>query len=324
MLGDAAGELDRILQRELGAGADREMRSVGGIAHQHDRRLAFATAVVHPVLADNPRELDPLRGSAQVRGVGDEPVAIQVLRKQLLAVRDRLLLLHLVHAGLEPDGLGYLHDEGGGLLVEAVGMRLEPAVLGFLEGEGEGVEQLVGTEPDEAAVAHVDVGPEGVGVAGADAAVEPVARDHQVGVGIRLFVVHVGFENQFHAEFLAALLKDVQQPLAADAAKAMTARHDLLAANIDFDVVPMIEGVEDLRCSDRIRRLQVAEGLVGKHDPPTEGVVRSVALHDGDVVLRVGPLHQQGKVEAGGAAAEADDFHAHSIRLPHYSNLVDS
>ena len=63
--------------------------------------------------------------------------------------------------GLEPDRLGHLDDEGGGLLVETIGMRLEPAVLGLLEGEGERIEELVGAEPDEAAIAHVDVGLEG-------------------------------------------------------------------------------------------------------------------------------------------------------------------
>ena len=33
---ERACQRDRILQREFGAGADGEMRGMGGIAHQHD------------------------------------------------------------------------------------------------------------------------------------------------------------------------------------------------------------------------------------------------------------------------------------------------
>ena len=84
------GELDRVLQRELGARADREVRGVRGVADQHDRRAAPLS--VHPVLADDAREVDPLRRAAQVRGVRHQRVAVEVLGEQLLAEGDRLLL----------------------------------------------------------------------------------------------------------------------------------------------------------------------------------------------------------------------------------------
>jgi hypothetical protein len=120
-------------------------------------------------------------------------------------------------------------------------VRLEPAPLGFLEREGERLEQLARAEPDEAAVAQVDVGLVGRGVPGADAAVEAVAGDDQVGVGILLVALHVGLEAQLDAERLAARLQDVEQALAADAAEAVAARADLVAADVDLDVVPVVE-----------------------------------------------------------------------------------
>ena len=121
--------------------------------------------------------------------------------------------------------LGRLDDEGRGVVVEAVGVRLEPAVLGLLEGEGERLEQLRRAEPDEAAVAQVDVGLVGGGVLAADAAVEAVAGDDEVGVGVRSSAdLHVGLETQLDAERLAARLQDVEQALPADAAEAVAAR----------------------------------------------------------------------------------------------------
>jgi hypothetical protein len=84
-----------------------------------------------------------------------------------------------------PDLFGRLDDEGRGVVVELVGVGLEPAVLGLLEGEGEGVKGLVGAQPDKAALAQVDVGLVGGGVAGADAAVQAVAGNDQVGLVLR-------------------------------------------------------------------------------------------------------------------------------------------
>ena len=306
---DRAGELDRVFERQLGARADREMRGVRGVAHQHDGGRAVGAAGVHPGLADDARKADPLRRALQVVGVGEQRVAVEVLREQLLAEGDRLLLFHRLQAGRAPDALGRLDDEGRGLVVEAVGVGLEPAPLGFLEGEGEGVEQLSRAVPDEAAVAQVDVGPVGLGVLRADAAVQAVAGDDEIGAGELRIVLHVGFEDELDAERLAAGLQDVEQALPADAAEAVAARDDLVAADVDLDVVPVVEGVEDLRRCGRIGRLQVAERLVGEDDAPAESVVRAIPLDDRDVVRRVQLLHEQREVQAGRAAADADDLH---------------
>ena len=58
-----------------------------------------------------------------------------------------------------------------------------------------------------------------------------------------------------------------------------------------------------------VGRLQVAQRLVAEHHAPAEGVERAVALDHRDLERRVLPLHQQREVQAGGAAADADDLH---------------
>ncbi len=282
------------------------MRGVRGVAHQHDGRAraeapAAAAAViepVHPALADDAREADPLRRAAQVRGVRDQRVAVQRLDEELLAEGDRLFLLHAVEAGLLPDLFRRLDDEGRVGRVEPVGVRLEPAVRRLLEVEGERVEQARRAEPDEAVAPHVDVGLVGGGELAADAAVEAVAGDDEVGVGVVGGRLDVGLEHQLDADFLAARLQDVEQALAADAAEAVAAGDDLRAADVDLDVVPVVERVEDLRRGGRVGRLQVAERLVGEDDAPAEGVVGLVALDDDDPVRRVLLLHQQREVQA--------------------------
>mmetsp|Transcript_62125 Transcript_62125/g.171843 ORF Transcript_62125/g.171843 Transcript_62125/m.171843 type:complete len:730 (+) Transcript_62125:1758-3947(+) len=301
-----AGQRDGVLQRELGARADREMRRVGRIAHQHDRRAALVA--VHPGLADHAREAYPLRRAAQMAGVRDQLVAVQHPGKQALAEGDALVLAHRLQACGPPDVFRRLDDEGRMRRVEAVGVRLKPAPLGLLEVEGEGIEQLRRAQPHKAAAAQVDVGLVGGGVLLADAAVQPVGRDDEVGVQARV-VGHLGLVDQLNAQLLAARLQDVQQLLAADAAEAMAAGDDAAAADMHRDVIPVVEGVGDLGGRLGVGLAQRVDGLVRQHHAPAEGVARAVALQHAYLVGRVGLLHPQREIQAGGSAADAGDAH---------------
>src|SRR5207253_2013430 len=78
---------------------------------------------------------------------------------------------------------------------------------------------------------------------------------------------------------------------------------------VDVDVVPAGEVVRDLRERLRVGGPEVAERLVGEHDPPAEGGVRSVALQDGDLMPRIRLLHQQGEIQPRRPAAEDRDLH---------------
>ena len=92
----------------------------------------------------------------------------------------------------------------------------------------------------------------------ADAAVEAVARDHEVGAELarsRLGVGDVRLEHELDAERLAARLQDVEQPLAADAAEAVAARGDRAALEVDVDVVPVVERADDLARGLRVGRV---------------------------------------------------------------------
>jgi hypothetical protein len=247
-----------------------------------------------------------------VRCVREQRIAVQLRSEEPFAEAKALLLAHLVEPCPPPHFLGRLDDERRRVAVELVDVGLEPAVLRLLEGERERVEPLLRAEPDETAPPNVDVRPEDVAVAGAHAAVDAVAADDQVGPALRrhgALVRHVGLEHELDAEFLAARLQDVEQPLSADAAEAVAARGDPATLEEDVDVVPVIE-----RLQDRLRRRlvggdEVAESLVGEHDAPAERVVGPVALDHDDVVPRVLLFHQDREVEAGRPAADAGDVH---------------
>ena len=290
------------------------MRRVRGVAHQHDGRGLAPSALLRQCThswIDHARKSDPLRRAAQMRGIRQQRIAVQILCKQLLAEGDAVFLAHFVETGRAPDAFRRFDDEGGGLIVETVGVGLEPAPFGFFEGEGECVEELLRTEPDEAAIAHVDIRLISRRILLTNRAIGAVAGDDQVGF-VSAVVRHLGFEHQLDAEFFATRLQDVQKPLAADAAEAVARRADLLAAEMDLDVVPVIEGVENRVGAGRVGRAQVAERLVREHHAPAERVIGPVAFDDRHFVLRIAALHQQPKVQAGGASPDTDDTHAHT------------
>ena len=246
-------------------------------------------------------------------------MAAELVREQAFAGGDRLFLGHLAEAELRPGGLGAFDDEGRGRGVELVGVRPDPAVLGLLEDEGEGVvEFLRGAEPDELAAAGVDVGPEVLGVGGAGARVQPVARHHEVVVaGQRLDVVHLGLEAQVDAELAGTVLEQHQELLAADAAEAVAAGDGAGALELHRDVVPVGEVLADRRGADRVVGSEVAERLVRQHHAPAEGVVGLVALEHHHLVGGVAQLHGDGEIEAGRATPEACDAHLQSPPCRH-------
>jgi hypothetical protein len=172
--GHVAGQGDGILHRELRARADGEVRRVRGVANQN-------RVVLVPALAHHAIEIEPRR-PAQVIGIALQPVAAKIAPKEPLAERDRLFGVELVEPLRGPGFLPGLHDHRREILAELVGVDLEPAMLGLLEGEREGGELLSRAEPDEAALAHVDIGLERGRMAAAGPAVHAVRGDDEVGV----------------------------------------------------------------------------------------------------------------------------------------------
>src|SRR5437899_1774271 len=91
-------ERDRVLHRQLRPRADREVRGVRRVAHQHHVRMV-------PAAVADGGEIAP------ERAVLEEPVAPELGGEEALAEGERLILVGPVEAGLPPGGLGRLEDE---------------------------------------------------------------------------------------------------------------------------------------------------------------------------------------------------------------------
>jgi len=303
---EQAGELDRILKRKLGAGADGKVSGVHRVAHQHHMAVAI---VVVPLLAGDALEVEPGR-AAQVACVRHQGEAIEMLLEQLFAERDRRVLIRLVQTVRKPDMLRTLDDEGRGVVVELVDVSLEPAVLGLLENEVESVEELVRTQPDEAIRAGDDIGLEHFRVTVADPRIDPVRSNDQIGIGVLEVGINVFLEHQFNTHLLATLLQDVEHHLAPDTDKAVAATANGVALEVQFDVVPVIERDLDRIRGHRIPLAHVVHGRIGEDHAPAKGVIRLVALYDRDLMCRIQLLHQDRKIQACGASADTHDAHA--------------
>ncbi len=288
---------DGAFQRQLGAGADREMRGRRRVAEQHD-------IAGRPALAQHAVEVEPGR-AAQMLGVRHQRVAVEMGGEDFLAGGDGLFGVHFVEAGLAPGFFRAFDDEGRGVGIELIGVRPDPAVLGLFEDEREGlVELLAGAEPDVFAGAHVDVGLEHVGIGRAHARVHPVGADDQV-VALQLIqALHLGLEAQVDAELTRPLLQNFQEPHAADAGKAVAARAHHRAAVMHGDVVPIDEGVADRRRADRIVGVEIAERVLRQHHAPAEGVVRPVALEHHDLVRGIAQFQRNREIKPARAAPQ--------------------
>ena len=84
VVAELPGQLDRILERELGPRADGKMRRVRRIAHEHD---VAATVEMAPVAADQPVEVEP-GGTAQVACIGHERRPVENFGEEFLAEGD--------------------------------------------------------------------------------------------------------------------------------------------------------------------------------------------------------------------------------------------
>src|SRR3972149_6618015 len=202
-------------------------------------------------------------------------MSAQMAREYLFADRDRLIDAHAVEAGATPGLFRTFDDEGRGIGIELVGMYPDPAVLGFLENKGERVvELLMRAEPDIFAGAHIDVGLEMIGMARAHARIHAVGADDQVEIPIGLEVLRLGFELEIDAEGAGAILQDIQQAFASDAAKAVAGRGDNGIAIMHRDVVPIDEIFANKLRALRIVGVEVVERLARQDGTPARRIRR--------------------------------------------------
>ena len=297
------GELDRILERELGPRADREMGGVRGVAEQDQ-------FVVRPALAFDPLELEPRRAAAQVRGIGHQALSLEIFGENPLARGDRIGLAQRVEGESAPGRVRAFDDEGRAIGREFISMRPDPPGLGLLERKGEGVERLGRAEPGEAVGAGFGINSEKPGIMVAKAAVDAVGANDEVVFGPMLEARFAfPFEVKFDAQFPGALAEDREQPLAADADKTVPGGAYRVAVNMDLDIVPMGEFVRDDLRRRGVVGGEILDRLVREDDAPAERFALAIALKHFDVMRRVAQLHRDREIEPGGTAADHCNFH---------------
>src|SRR5690606_23880908 len=195
-----------------------------------------------------------------------------------------------------------------------VAVAPDPAVLGAHEGVGEGLEDLGGAEPDVGVGSGGEAGAEMVGVAGAQGAVHAVGGHHQVGVG-QPVGRDLAAEGEVDAETAGAVGEQVEQPVASDAVPLVApvpgGQVPLLVGDVG-DALPPVHGV-GLHGAGRLRVVcaqALQQGPPVGHAPAVGGALRA-SFVDGDVVGGVVEFQQDGEIQTGGPAADADDLHAH-------------
>ncbi len=302
------GEGERVLHGELGAGADGEVRGVGGVAEQHD-------VLVRPVCVDDRAEGGP--GGL----VGVQGASAQGVREDLGAALDGVGDVQVREAGGAPDLLAHLDDDGGGVGRVGVAVQLHHAVLGLGDLEAEGVEGEVGGQPDVAAVVGGHMGAEHMGVGLAGGAVHTVGADDQVvGLGQPGGVRGFGVEAEVHAEGAAAVVQDLQETLAPQGREAVSSGGVAGVAVADVYVVPagevVLQGLVDLG----VRVFYAAEGLVGEDHSEAEGVVGGVAFPDGDLPGGVQAFQQRGGVQP--SRSTTHNRHSHGQRPFHFGGRL--
>ena len=284
-------EGERVLQRELGPGADREVRRVRGVADEHD-------VVMRPALIADGGEGDPLRV------VGQQSRAVELLREDVGEPRDGSFVAHAwpedlalgrVEAGTAPDLLVHLDQEGA------------------LDVEGEGLYRAVDAQPDVPGGPPVQRRSEGLGVVRADPGVDAVGGDDELVVlGELVDLRRLDAESHVDVERSRPFLEQHEQFLAAGGREALAADREDGVVEVDVDVAPSREAPRDRRVEHRVRVLDAPERLVAEHHAQTERVVGGVALPDRDLVARVQPLRQDREVQPGRAAADDGDAPTHA------------
>ena len=300
-----AGQSNGVFHGQLGAGPNREVRRVRRVAHEHD-------VPVTPGGVAHAHEVGP--GRRQVARVGHQPMPFEPRRKQGFACRHRAVQIQPVEPGAAPRRLIAFDDEGGRVLVEAITVRLEHPVLVLDEVERERSERERGAQPDELRPADVEVGLEMLGVARPDGAVDAVGGHDHIRVvqserGQVRGTRDLGLVAHRHAKFHTPCLQDVQERAAGHARKAMAARRDDAAADVDIDVVPVREAGGDGVERRGISGAKISHRLVGEHDAPAEGIAGTVPLVDGDLGVGSRLFQKDREVEPGGASADHGDVH---------------
>src|SRR5687767_2972140 len=98
-----------------------------------------------------------------------------------------------------------------------------------------------------------------------------------------------------NAELFTSSLQDLQQANSRDAGKTVAVDRNLFVTMDHIDVVPRFKVARDFCVRILVSLAKIRQRLSRENDSPTKRVVWSVPFVDVDVVIGVGPLHEDGE-----------------------------
>ena len=239
LAGHGRREGDSVLHCHLGAGANREVSGVCGVAEQGDRRAADA---VPPPLSPARLEVAPAGVIHQQRVAVDLPgeQLLQVVVALTVAAAGRLVYVELIKAGGGPGGLVGLDDESGDAVADRVTVHGEHAVRTAFVDERQPLERVAGAEPDELRSGGLDTGPERVPVTLPEPGICPIGRDDQVISRAEDCIdVRLRGEPDVHSFVRGLPLQQGKQHFALDRSHPVAAAAVALAVQAHLDGIPL-------------------------------------------------------------------------------------
>jgi len=134
--------------------------------------------------------------------------------------------------------------------------------------------------------------------------------DQVVACRVIIGVGDFGLEDQFHSQVSGPSLQNFQQLDAGNPAKTVPRGRNFPVFEEDINVIPVAEGVRNLRVGLFIGGPEPIHRLVREDDPPAKRIRGAVALENRDVPRRIRLLRQNGEVQPRRTAAKARDSHA--------------
>ena len=236
-------------------------------------------------------------------------MALELLREQTFQERRGVLLGRGIHAGGSPGFLAAFDDERGAARRVLIGVHAPQAVRSVPEIKGERRKRPCRAEPHEPVRTQIGGDGDMPSEELPHGAVRTVGGDNQIGVGKRVEARDFMLEEYVHAGGAGLLPQHVEERVPAHAAEAMPGRRDPLAAVVHLDVVPVHEVPRDLTIGLRVGVCYARHRGVREHHAESERVVRTIPLDHPNLVPRIRFLHQRGKVQTAGAAADTDNAH---------------
>ena len=188
-------------------------------------------------------------------------------------------------------------------------MRVERAEVGFDEGLRQRLEALGRAVPGEFIGRPGHRRAEFVLEAAAHQRVQAVGRDDQVVPGKLIHRLDRRVVSRRDADRANPLLQDREQIKPADRGEADAVDRDILAAQIERDVLPAFHPRRDRVDGVGVVGTQEFQRLLGEHHAKTPGGSGGILFEQVDMRVRMTLLPQISEIETSGASPDHGDTH---------------